>query len=219
MEVAIDDLTIAADTEEDVLIILQTLFKVCREWGIRLNLEKSTFMEQEVELLGFRVVYRRWWPNPGKLVAVQDFKVKTRRDLRAFLGQFNFIRRHVRYGSPAHQRLTGLIKEKIPWTWGDQEEELLQEVRAAVANYIVIGSPLPKYEMVLITDSSKKGGGGGLWQWQPLDPDHPQEFGPPIKANSKGELVPHREHYRLVTLGHWGWKGNETRSRYSVWEQ
>ena len=38
VEVAIDDLTIAADTEEDVLIILQTLFKVCREWGIRLNL-------------------------------------------------------------------------------------------------------------------------------------------------------------------------------------
>ena len=72
-------------------------------------------MEQEVELLGFRVGYRRWWPTPAKLVAVQEFKVKTRRDLRAFLGLFNFLRRHVRYGSPAHGRLTGLISEKIPW--------------------------------------------------------------------------------------------------------
>ena len=159
VEVAINHLTIAADTEEDVLIILQTLFKVCREWGICLNLEKSTFMEQEVELLGFRVGYGRWWPTPPNLVAVQDFKVKTRRDLRAFLGLFNFLWRHVRYGRPAHRRLTGLISEKTPWTWGEQEEELLQEVRAAVANYIVIGNPLPNYEMVLITDSSKNGGG------------------------------------------------------------
>ena len=88
VEVAIDDLTIDADTEEDVLIILQTLFKVCREWGIHLNLEKSTFMEQEVELLPFRVGYRRWWPTPAKLVAVQDCKVQTRRDLRAFVELF-----------------------------------------------------------------------------------------------------------------------------------
>ena len=95
VEVAIDDVNISADTEEDVLIILQTLFKVCREWSIRLNLEKSTFMEQEVELLGLQVGYRQWWPTPAKLVAVQDFKVKTRRDLRAFLRLFNFLRRHV----------------------------------------------------------------------------------------------------------------------------
>ena len=57
VEVAIDDLTIAADTKEDMLIILQTLLKVCRQWGLRLKLEKSTFMEQEVELLGSRVGY------------------------------------------------------------------------------------------------------------------------------------------------------------------
>ena len=46
VKVAINDLTIAADTGDDVLIILQTLFKVCREWGIKLNLDKSTVMEQ-----------------------------------------------------------------------------------------------------------------------------------------------------------------------------
>ena len=76
--------------------------------------------------------------------------------------------------------------------WGEQEEELLQEVRAAVAIYIVIGTSFSNYEMVMITESSKKGGSGGLWQWQPLDPDHPQDFGPPTKVNIKGELVPHR---------------------------
>ena len=173
-------------------------------------------MEQEVEPSGFRVGYRRWWPTPAKLVAVQDFKVKTGWDLKAFLGLFNFLRRHVCYGCPAHRRLTGLISEKIPWTWGEQEEERLQEFRAAVAKNIVIGTPLPNYEMVLITESSKKGGGGGLWQWQPLDPDHPQDFGPLTKANSKGEPVPHWEHHRLVPLGHWGWKWNKTHSRYSV---
>ena len=106
-----------------------------------------------------------------------------------------------------------MISKKIPWTWGEQEEELLQEGRAAVSKYIVIGIPLPNYEMVLVTDSSKKGGRGGLWQWQPFDPDHPQDIGPLTKANSKGELVPHGERYRLVPLGLWGWKWNETRSR------
>ena len=88
-----------------------------------------------------------------------------------------------------------MIRGKIPWKWGEQEEELLQEVQADIANYIVIGTPLPNYEMVLIMDSSKKGGSGGLWQWQPLDPDQPQDFGAPTKANSKGELVAHPEYY------------------------
>ena len=53
-------------------------------------------------------------------------------------------------------------QQENPLEWEEQEEELLQEVRASVANYIVIGTPLPNYEMVLITDSSTKGGGGCL---------------------------------------------------------
>ena len=69
-----------------------------------------------------------------------------------------------------------LNQQQIPWTWAEQQEELLQKFWAAIANYIVIGTPLPSYEMFLITDSSKKGGGGDLWQWQLLDPDHPQDF-------------------------------------------
>ena len=85
-------------------------------------------MEQEVELLGFWVGYGRCWPTPAKLVAVQDFKVKIRRELRAFLGILNVLRIHVRYRRPAHRRLTTLISEKIPGSWEEQEEERLKEV-------------------------------------------------------------------------------------------
>ena len=129
------------------------------------------------------------------------------------------MRRHIRTGRQAHRRLTSLISDKIPWVWGEHEESLLQEVRDGVAQSIAIGTPLPGYEMVLITDSSKLGGGGGLWQWQPIDPENPKEFGPSTKVNSKGELMPEREDFRLVPLGHWGWKWSPTRKNYGTWEQ
>ena len=207
-----------------MMTTLACFFKVCEEWGVRLKLEKSEFMQEELEVLGWQVGERLWWLTDRKLAKVNGFKVHDKTSLRGFLGIYNFLRRHVRGGKDQHRALTSLLANDVPWKWTDKDEKQLDDVRAAIAQHLKCGYPLAGWEMILITDSSKFGGGGGIWQWQPQvkgmkATTNNLETQVATICNAKGELVPEKDHCVLVPLGYWSWKWNGARLNYSVWEQ
>ena len=74
--------------------------------------------------------------------------------------------------------------------------------------------------MVLVTDASELGGGSTIFQWQTLDLEQiPSQF--TTSGVLPGGSFKHNypENFRLVPLGHWNWKWNETRQKYHAWEQ
>ena len=74
--------------------------------------------------------------------------------------------------------------------------------------------------MVFITDSSDKGGGGTLFQWQSLEKEQIPSKYQTLGINTDGTLKhTYPEKYRLVPIGHWCWKWNPTRQRYMTYEQ
>mmetsp|Transcript_101633 Transcript_101633/g.175484 ORF Transcript_101633/g.175484 Transcript_101633/m.175484 type:complete len:95 (-) Transcript_101633:53-337(-) len=88
--------------------------------------------------------------------------------LRSFLGAYNFVRSHFKVRT-AIQGLAPLLKKNMVGKWTEKEQAAADKVRTAVQAAMGVYSPIPRGDMLLITDSSTFGGGGTLSQWQPKD--------------------------------------------------
>ena len=203
MEAHIDDVCLGTNTQEDHLILLGEFFAVCPENHTRLKLEKCGSVEAKV---------RHEDPKRGL------------RDVRSFIGACNFYRRHIKNFTYTSAHLTDLIKKSTTWRWGPREQQAFDELKDKVANAKCLGVPRAQGEIILVTDASNVGGGGTLFQWQALEKE---EFDSAISQwgteglNRDGTLknsYPDNK-WVLVPLGHWNWKWNQAKGKYSTYEQ
>ena len=227
MESHIDDVCLGTNTQDDHVLLLREFFIVCQEDHLRIKLQKCEFMKEEMEYLGFDVGYGWLKPAASKMQPLQDMQIhddpkEGLRDLRSFVGAFNFYERHIRNFTYSSAPLTDLIKKAIPSRWTARGEECFQELKRKIASSNCLGVPRPKDEIVLITDASDVGGGGTIYQWQELNraelthcPYHTSGLN---RDCSLKHDYPTSE-WRLVPLGHWNWKWNQARSNYSTYDQ
>ena len=94
-----------------------------------------------------------------------DDKTRGVKDIRAFLGSFNFYRRHIPTFTYRSHLLPDLTKKTVPWKWTPEHEVQVQEIKEKVSSLRLLGTPAPDGEFVVITDASLVGGGGTLLQW------------------------------------------------------
>ena len=169
-------------------------------------------------------------PAASKAKPLMDAKVQRKdpkkglHDVRSFIWACNFYRRHIQnftYTSPIP---TDLIKKSTTWRWGRQEQQAFDELKNKVANAKCLGVPRAQGEIILVTDASNVGGGGTLFQWQPLEKE---EFASAISQwgteglNRDGTLKHSYpdDKWVLVLLGHWNQKWNQARGYYSTYEE
>ena len=163
MEAHIDDVSLGTNTKEDHVLLLREFFIVCQENHLRIKLEKCEFMKEEMEYSGFDVGYGWWKPAASKMQPLQDMQIrddpkKGLHDVRSFVGDCNFYRRHINNFAYSSAPLTDLIKKPTPWRWTAREEECFQELKKKIASSNCLGVRRPEGEIVLITDASDVGG-------------------------------------------------------------
>ena len=228
------------------VLLLREFFTVCQEIHLRIKLEKSQFMKEEMEYLGFDVGYAWWKPaasemQPPPYMQSRHDPKKGLHDVRRFVGACNFYRRHIHNFTYSSAPLTDVINKTTPWRWTAREEECFQDLRKKIASSNCLfcterrllwlarpsssnclGVPRPKGDIVLITDASDVRRGGMIYQWQELNPAeltncHYRTSG----WNRGGSLkddYPSTE-WQLVPPGQWNWKRNQARSNYSTYDQ
>ena len=77
-------------------ILFKLLFKRLREYGITINISKSTFGLSEIQFLGYMVTPLGLKPLPSRVQDIVNFKEpETVNGLRRFLGMINFYRRFI----------------------------------------------------------------------------------------------------------------------------
>ncbi|CAG9138024.1 unnamed protein product [Plutella xylostella] len=177
----VDDVLIFSATEAEHEGHLRKLFKRLSDYGICINSAKSEFGKSKITFLGHEVSSKGINPLQSKVQAVQDFSVpKTVKELRQFLGMFNFYRRFVpnasKIQSPLNAALTGSKKS------GSQPVELTSDMMDAfnackdhLAKAAMLAHPHTEAELAIFTDASDTAIGGVLQQrmdkkqqWQPL---------------------------------------------------
>ena len=230
MEANIDNVWPGTNTQEDHLILLGEFFAVCQENHTRLKLEKCEFMQKTIQYLGFDIGYGWWTPAASKAKPLMDAKVQHEdpkmglHDVRSFTGACNFYRRHIKKFNYTSAILTDLIEETTTWRWGPQEQQAFDKLKDKMANAKCLHVPRAQREIILVTDASNVVGGGNLFQWQALDKE---EFDSAISQwgtdglNQNGKLKQSYpdDNWVLVSLGHWNWKWNQARGKYSTYEQ
>jgi hypothetical protein len=95
--VYIDNLLIHSRTHKEHLESLEESFKALRKSSMKISLKKCFFLSQEVSYLGFRQTPNGILPGKDKLKAIQKApRPKTVTEIKAFLGQCNFFRSHIK---------------------------------------------------------------------------------------------------------------------------
>ena len=228
MDAHIDDVSFGTNTQEDHVLLLRDFLIVCQENHLRIKIDKCEFMKEEMEYLGFYVGNGLWKPTASKMQPLQDMQIhddpkKVLHDVRSLVGACNFYGRHINNFTYSSAPLTDLIKNTTPWRWTAREEECFQELNKKIAFSNCLGVPRPKGEIVLTTDASDVVGGGTIYQWQELNQaelahcNYDRTSGLDGDGSLKHDY-PSSE-WRLVPLGHWNWKWNQTRSNYSTYDQ
>lgn len=174
----IDDVLVASKDEEEHLRHLELVFQRFRNYGILLNCSKCTLGVSEVKFLGFSVSAEGSKPLPEKTEAIKNFvRPGNAKQLRQFLGMFNFYRRFVRGAAqmqaPLNELLCGNVKGNDEISWTKNAKEAFEKCKEGLTLATLLAHPVPNATLAVFCDASDLSLGAVLQQkigndWQPL---------------------------------------------------
>lgn len=176
--VYIDDIIIFGDTLEEHLQNLETVFKTLKSANFRIQPDKSEFLKNDVEFLGFIVSKNGLKPNPKKIEAIQRYpQPKSLKELRMFLGLAGYYRRFIKdyaklakpltnllRGEDGHRRISKHESKNFKINFDDEQIQAFNVIRNILSSDDVLISPDFTKPFILTTDASDKALGAVLSQ-------------------------------------------------------
>ena len=179
MFVYLDDIIIYSSTAEEHMSRMEHVFSRLAKHGLKIRLEKCSFLQRQVKFLGHLVSAKGVEPDPAKIQAVAEWKEPTNvRELRRFLGfcQFyqKFVKNFANIVSPLHQ----LVAERIRATkskrrsknitlegfWKPNHKAAFELLKTKFTTSPVLVYPNFKLPFILEVDASMQGLGAILSQ-------------------------------------------------------
>lgn len=179
----LDDILIYSRTFEEHVQRLEAVFSRLAEHNLKLKPSKCEFFKTSVTYLGHIVSEKGIETDPEKTSAVKSWPVPHNvKELRQFLGFVGYYRRFIKdfakLVQPLNKLLQGHVTDKktkqktkkkikhVPWSWGDQEQEAFEKVKAALMQPPILAFANYKEPFILHTDASGYGLGAILYQKQ-----------------------------------------------------
>lgn len=161
----IDDLLIAADTEEEHDRLLEQVLQRARELNIKFNEKKVQYKVKEVKYLGHKYTGDGIEIDEGRVAAISDLKdPKNKKELQSILGMINFIREYIPQISEITAPLRDLIKKNVVFKWLPSHSKILFEIKKLISSAPTLGIFDEQKEITIQCDASKNGLGACLMQ-------------------------------------------------------
>ena len=171
VELYLDDCMVHANTWEQFLERLRTVFLRFRDSGVTLNPSKCILGLSQVEYVGHTISKDGLHFTRDKLDSVLNFpRPQTKRQVKSFLGLANYFRDHIKNHSNRVQALQSLVdgydkrqaRHKIQWT----KDQILafEDIRQAIDNCPLLWFVNDFSDIYLQTDASGYGIGAYLYQ-------------------------------------------------------
>lgn len=175
----LDDILIYSSSQQQHLEHLRQIFQRLAEYGMVINTAKCEFGKTHITFLGHEVSAGGTRPLPDKVKAILDFPTpKTVKELRRFLGMYNFYRRFIPGAAKMQEPLNVVLCG--PKTKGTQEITLdssmlqaFQNCKSSLSEAAMLAHPGTDTELAIFTDASDSSIGAALQQrcddgWRPL---------------------------------------------------
>jgi ribonuclease HI len=120
----LDDITVFSRYEKEHCCHLRKVFLKCRRFGLSLNPQNSLFAMKEEKLLGHIVSTKGVRIDPSRVEALQILSLpRSKKEVQAFLGKINFLRRFVSNFAELVKHITTMLKKgnEVKWTAESRE--------------------------------------------------------------------------------------------------
>ena len=121
--VYVDDLLITSDNWEDHCRRVDQVLLKLAENNVTLKLEKSKFIADEVQFLGFNLSENGITPSQEKIESIQLFPTpKNKKQLQSFLGICNYYRKFQSNYSKLKSEFSHQLSSKDKWKSGTEQD-------------------------------------------------------------------------------------------------
>ncbi|CCO35435.1 Retrotransposable element Tf2 155 kDa protein type 1 [Rhizoctonia solani AG-1 IB] len=153
--VYLDDILIfSKDPAEHSKHVREVLHRLARN-QLFCKPSKCHFHVTTVKYLGIQISPQGFSMDEKKVEAVTAWPIpKTVKQVQAFLGFVNYLRRFIPDFSAIAQPLHNLTQKDKPWKWGEPEDHSFQELKRRVTNRPVLAHSDPSKPYFLETDAS-----------------------------------------------------------------
>ena len=104
-----------------------------KEHQLYIQREKCEFFTDKVEFLGHFISADGAEMDPDKVKAIIDWPTpNNKRDIMSFLGLANYYRKFVKGFSAIVKPISDLLKEKINWQWGKEQDDTMAHIKVAI---------------------------------------------------------------------------------------
>lgn len=162
----VDDILIYSKVEDhakDIEIVLKEL----DEAGLKINLKKCHFYQEQVVFLGYVIDRIGIHMDPERVRAIMEYtRPKNLKMLRRFIGIINYFKRLVPDLSEKLYPLMSLLKKSQKWNWNSEKEEAFNAIKQQFCEGVQVYHPRYECEFTVRTDASMNKLAGVLVQMQ-----------------------------------------------------
>jgi hypothetical protein len=115
----LDYITVFSRSDKEHRSHLRKFFLKCQRFGLSLNPKKSLFSMKEGKLLGHIVSVEGVRIDPSRVEAIHTLSLpRSRKEVQAFLGKINFLRRFISNFVELVKHITTMLKKgnEVKWT-------------------------------------------------------------------------------------------------------
>eukprot|EP00253_Pinus_taeda_P023972 PITA_23972 len=140
--VYLDDLTPFSKSDQEHLKHLRQIFMTCGKYDISLNPKKSMFALEEGKLLGHIISKDGIGIDPERIQAIlQSPYPRNIKELQAFLGNINFLRRFIPNLAELIRLLSNMLKKDAKVKWSLEAKQAFESMKTALTQTPVLTSP------------------------------------------------------------------------------
>jgi len=163
--VYMDDVLIVSTTIEQHIQILKTTLKLFVANKLELPIDKCTFLQTEIEFLGYLVSGRGISPTKDGIRSVLDIPIsQSTREVHSFVAMCSYFRKFIQFFFVIAKPLYSLLRKNVPFKFGAEELSAFDELKRKLTNAPVLAICNLTSETELHCDASTAGYGSVLMQ-------------------------------------------------------
>ena len=120
-----------------------------------MKVEKCFFNKEELDYLSFVVNQEGLKMDPYKVKVIQEWpELKSKRDIRVFIGFANFYRKFIKDISTLARPITKMLNKNTQFTWGPLQQLSFNTLKKAFTTDPILVRPDYNKQFVIETDAS-----------------------------------------------------------------
>ncbi|KAM9997411.1 hypothetical protein ACTFIZ_010927 [Dictyostelium cf. discoideum] len=161
--VYIDDFIIFSKNLAEHLNHLELVFKLLREFNLKVNIAKCAMLRSKLQFLGYTISNKGRSFQPEKFEKLKSITPPTNiKEVSKFLGSIGyyreFIKNYYHYTTPMYN----LLKKGVEFKWSEDIEHLRQELLNKLSEAPILHYPTDTDNIIIETDASNYGIGAVL---------------------------------------------------------